>query len=140
MNIINRLLRWLSRLLSPRVKGPYPRDNKPLNQTVLYEEAKYLDAPIPNSDVEKGIIYCIAHRGKSRWLLLLCPCGCSDVITLSVQRGHIPRWSISVTAANLPTLHPSIWRDQGCFSHFWVKGGEVFWCEDTGSAIRDSHK
>jgi len=59
---------------------------------------------------------------------MLCPCGCGDSIELMVMNGVAPRWTIHADAKNRPTLHPSIWRQSGCGSHFWLKSGRVVWC------------
>ncbi|MDM9644782.1 DUF6527 family protein [Rhizobium sp. S163] len=31
--------------------------------------------------------------------------------------------------ADRPTLHPSVWRNSGCRSHFWVRRGRIAWCD-----------
>lgn len=58
-----------------------------------------------------------------------CPCGCGERIELMILRGTRPRWDISVSDAGKPSLHPSVWRNSGCRSHFWVREGRVIWCE-----------
>lgn len=58
-----------------------------------------------------------------------CPCGCSETIELIVLDGAKPRWDIKIDAARRPTLHPSVWRQRGCRSHFWVRQGRIHWCD-----------
>ncbi|MBB3979999.1 hypothetical protein GGQ64_005246 [Rhizobium azooxidifex] len=58
-----------------------------------------------------------------------CPCGCGERIELMILRGTRPRWDISVNEAGKPSLHPSVWRNSGCRSHFWVREGRVIWCD-----------
>ncbi len=60
---------------------------------------------------------------------MLCPCGCREVIELMVMEGVSPRWDVWVDDRSRPTLRPSIWRQSGCRSHFWVRGGRVIWCK-----------
>jgi hypothetical protein len=60
---------------------------------------------------------------------MLCPCGCGDTIELMVVPEIKPRWSIKADKGELPTLHPLVWRQNGCRSHFWLRGGKVFWCD-----------
>ena len=58
-----------------------------------------------------------------------CPCGCGETIELLVLDGAKPRWDVLIDKKNLPTLHPSVWRQTGCRSHFWVRKGRINWCE-----------
>lgn len=60
---------------------------------------------------------------------MLCPCGCGDTIELMVVPEVKPRWSVMVDKGGLPSLHPSVWRQSGCRSHFWIRQGKVFWCD-----------
>lgn len=60
---------------------------------------------------------------------MLCPCGCGDPIELMLIREARPRWDLRVDPKQLPTLQPSIWRNTGCRSHFWLRGGRVTWCD-----------
>ena len=39
-----------------------------------------------------------------------------------------PRWSLTLNADGTATLYPSIWRNRGCHSHFWLRGGRIQWC------------
>lgn len=61
---------------------------------------------------------------------LLCPCGCRDVIQLSLLHGDSPRWRLSFDGDELPTLVPSIRRTQGCRAHFFLRHGRVVWSDD----------
>jgi len=63
---------------------------------------------------------------------LLCPCGCRDVIQLSLLHGDSPRWRLSLDDDELPTLVPSIRRTQRCRSHFFLRHGTVIWSRDVG--------
>jgi len=41
---------------------------------------------------------------------LLCPCGCGEVIQLSLLPDDSPSWTVSFDRDGLPTLSPSVWR------------------------------
>lgn len=56
-----------------------------------------------------------------------CPCGCNAVIELLLLSSVRPHWKLTVDSLNRPTLHPSVWRAEGCKSHFWVRSGRVMW-------------
>ncbi|WP_420542275.1 DUF6527 family protein [Sedimenticola selenatireducens] len=89
--------------------------------------------PPKNEEIEERTLYYVAPSGKPKWSLFQCPCGCGSVVTLSLQAVHTPQWRLTKSVSGHPTLHPSVWRDKGCLSHFWVKEGRVFWCPDTGT-------
>lgn len=133
MKLIERFLSWLAGLFERDPENFSVEKEQYGLPDITYEEVQIVDVPVPNADVDRGVIYCIVSKQKSRWILFRCPCGCSDVITLSAQASHTPRWALLITKEKLPTLHPSIWKDKGCLSHFWIKGGRVFWCKDTGT-------
>ncbi len=71
----------------------------------------------------------LARDDGEDWCVgMQCPCGCGDIIELLVIAEARPRWDLRVGKNNKPTLHPSVWRKQGCGSHFWIKDGKVKWC------------
>lgn len=58
---------------------------------------------------------------------LLCPCGCGEIIQISLIANDSPSWHLSVNAQTGPTLNPSIWRKEGCRSHFFIRSGRIVW-------------
>lgn len=71
----------------------------------------------------------LAKDGREDWCIgLQCPCGCGRTIELLVIDEARPRWDYSVNAAGHPSLHPSVWLNSGCRSHFWLKNGRIHWC------------
>lgn len=107
-NFWRRIYRWISRQPSP-LRGQ-----------------KVEELP---DDLEPGTIY-IAGEGQFLWFVaMVCPCGCKEVIQLSLlQEGH-PRWSLTQHADGTVSLHPSVLRIVGCRSHFFICKGFVDWCE-----------
>ena len=74
---------------------------------------------IPENPVQ-GILYIIGEK-KFLWCIVMkCPCGCSDLIHLNLLRKANPRWSFKIRKRKI-TLYPSIWRENGCKSHFNVQ-------------------
>lgn len=57
-----------------------------------------------------------------------CPCGCGATIELMVLPEARPRWNVRVDDDARPTLQPSVWKQNGCRSHFWVRDGRIHWC------------
>lgn len=60
--------------------------------------------------------------------VLLCPCGCGEIVHLSLLRNDSPSWTLRLGRSNLPTLSPSVWRTRGCGSHFFLREGSIVWC------------
>lgn len=64
------------------------------------------------------------------WLAILqCPCGCGEDIHLSLLKNDSPHWGLSVGKRKAASLKPSVWRTEGCRSHFILKDGLVRWCK-----------
>lgn len=134
MSLFREWRRWLRLVSSERdISGSHGvQELPPLLFATITEVAT---SPV-NDCIRVGDFYHVVKSGRSKWALFLCPCGCSAVITLSLQRMHHPHWGLRHGATNRPTLRPSIWRDAGCLSHFWVEEGRIHWCNNTGSAPR----
>lgn len=80
---------------------------------------------LPEKIGKKELIRMI-DAGQEWSVAMLCPCGCGDTIEMMLLRSVKPRWDLHV-ARGLPTLTPSVWRNVGCRSHFWVRRGRVVW-------------
>jgi hypothetical protein len=130
MRFFDAITRWLEALGTPR-----HREETPLapHSLVAFASITFIDKPPGNHEVQGGKLYCVLAGDKPKWSLFLCPCGCRSVVTLSLQQVHWPRWRLSKTPGGRPTLYPSVWRDTGCLSHFWLRDGRVAWCCDTGT-------
>jgi hypothetical protein len=59
---------------------------------------------------------------------LLCPCGCGETIQLSLLHDDSPSWRLYQESKKRASLEPSIWRTEGCGSHFFLKRGRIIWC------------
>jgi hypothetical protein len=71
----------------------------------------------------------VVEEDGENWVAgLYCPCGCGDRIELMLLQGVRPRWDAAADAEGRPTLYPSVWRKEGCCSHFWLRNGRVRWC------------
>ena len=116
--MFKRLIGWLfPKRARPEVK-PAP---------VQYSSVRTVAVPPTLGAVERGIVFSISPGAAPTWAMLACPCGCRAVITLSLQHVHRPHWKLSVDQSGLPSLWPSVWRTQGCHSHFWLRHGRVHW-------------
>lgn len=107
MKILRRFWTWFSRVL----------------YGTRYELQGREDVP---ERVEPDLIYLIGE-GEHEWHLVMgCPCGCGSVIYLNLLPQSRPRWTYEVTCGRI-SIHPSIWRTEGCRSHFWIREGLLEW-------------
>jgi Family of unknown function (DUF6527) len=84
---------------------------------------------IPDSLAEHTL-YLIGSP-QTPWLAALrCPCGCEAPVLLNLLPEERPCWSVRRTLKGIVSLHPSIWRQVGCQSHFFLRDGRIQWCVD----------
>lgn len=67
----------------------------------------------------------IIQRGRPRWLMLKCPCGCGEDIPINLDQRAGKAWRYYEGGGRGVTLFPSIWRDTNCQSHFIVWRGRI---------------
>lgn len=68
--------------------------------------------------------------GESDYLwfaAMVCPCGCDQILYMSLMPDQRPMWNVTVHHNGGVSLHPSVWRRVGCKSHFWLKHGHIVW-------------
>jgi hypothetical protein len=71
----------------------------------------------------------LAGEGNNLWAAsMVCPCGCGEVIELNLLNQTRPCWSAQEHPDGTVTLAPSVWRQRGCRSHFFVRHGRIDWC------------
>lgn len=132
MSHFDQLWEWLKHLdRGKELRLWFERQPLP---SILFSNIRTVDNPPCNEEIEVGDFYLISPMNHPKWVLFRCPCGCNSVITLSLQKAHQPHWSAQKSVDNRPILFPSIWRDAGCMSHFWIHDGRVYWCHDTGTS------
>lgn len=134
MNVIKKIGQWIGWLFKPYSETSRSKEHyKKVEPPVLFPSINVLEKPPKNTEVPDRKFYFIMSATSPKWSMFRCPCGCGDVITLSMQTMHRPHWRLSQTSSGHPTLYPSVWRDKGCMSHFWLKDGRIYWCNDTGT-------
>lgn len=80
--------------------------------------------------IEKKTIYVLGE-GNYLWsAAMICPCGCGELIQLSLHEEGRPRWRLVTNDDKTVSLTPSIWRNNGCRSHFFLKHGRIEWCKN----------
>lgn len=77
---------------------------------------------------ENYAVYVLGTKENPWQVAFHCPCQCGDVIELFTNKQARPRWDIEFEANGLVTLYPSVFRKQGCKSHFFLRNGRIEWC------------
>ena len=74
-------------------------------------------------------LYVVVEDGYEEQASMLCPCGCKRVLHMNLLTDERPCWTLTQHDDGTATLHPSVWRQKDCRSHFWFRRGKVLWCE-----------
>jgi hypothetical protein len=67
----------------------------------------------------------LVQRGRPRILVLMCPCGCGEEITINLDSQAGPAWGHYLRGGSM-TVYPSIWRETGCESHFIILRDRIY--------------
>ena len=70
----------------------------------------------------------VVKRGTLRSVVMRCPDGCGDAITLNLDPRTDKAWRLYHSRRGL-TLFPSVWRDTGCKSHFILWDDVLYWVD-----------
>jgi hypothetical protein len=70
----------------------------------------------------------VVKRGSLRSVVMRCPDGCGDVITLNLDPRTDKAWRLYKSKKGI-TLFPSVWRDTGCQSHFVLWNDAISWVD-----------
>jgi hypothetical protein len=108
-------LRFLLRALGRRLLR-----RPPLFRTTYVEE-------LPDA-ITRGQLFVVGEDGYSWCAAMACPCGCGEALQMSLLLEGRPRWMFEEHKDGTPTLQPSVWRQVGCRSHFFLRKGVVIWC------------
>ena len=81
---------------------------------------------VPDS-LQKQVIYIAGETGHFWSVSMLCPCGCGDMIQLNLLQQVRPCWQVQTHPDQMISITPSVWRQQGCKSHFWIRHGRIDW-------------
>jgi hypothetical protein len=64
-------------------------------------------------------------RGQPRSLVMVCPCGCGDQLTINLDSRSGSAWRF-IERRGKVTLYPSVWRESGCCSHFVLWQNNIY--------------
>ncbi|KQX22123.1 DUF6527 family protein [Variovorax sp. Root434] len=70
----------------------------------------------------------LVHRGVLRSLVMACPDGCGELLTINLDARSGKAWRTYGSHEEL-SLFPSVWRQTGCKSHFILWRSKIYWCD-----------
>ena len=88
--------------------------------------------------IDANALY-IMGESKYFWSILLrCPCGCGDILQLNLHRDTHPFWDMKFHINGSLSISPSVWKKDGCRSHFFIKRSNIIWAR--GIQKNESYK
>jgi hypothetical protein len=86
----------------------------------------YVDDP-PDAPARRRL-YVVGTPDDPFQAVMDCPCGCRTPIFLDLVKSQgAQHWRLRIAPNGCPSLVPSVWRVDGCRSHFWLKEGRIRW-------------
>jgi hypothetical protein len=85
-----------------------------------------------DDEIAPGVLYVVGGKEYQKWAYFRCPTNSGEIIQLSLMKNRRPCWSVKADWMQRATVHPSVRQTAGSFAHFWVKGGKVNLCPDSG--------
>ena len=87
---------------------------------------KFVDE-IPEKISDKCVfVECNSGKDENYYAYFSCPCGCGDILTLNLIPDVSPVWRVDGDKGDF-SIYPSVWRTNGCKSHFWIRNNNVRW-------------
>lgn len=90
-------------------------------------EVRFVEEMPDPTTIHTGIITVVGGVDWTKWILFKCPCGCGEVLTLSLMKSFKPRWRLKLDKKNRITISPSVWKKDGCRSHFYIRKSKLKW-------------
>lgn len=72
-------------------------------------------------ELTTGVLVLVMPNRRPKSLKFLCPCGCSEIISVNLMPGNERAWRVDYNAKLGLSLWPSVWRTSGCCSHFILR-------------------
>lgn len=83
--------------------------------------------------LDSAAVYVLGESEYCWFVAMTCPCGCKSILQMSLLADAKPRWRLTEHGDGTVTLHPSVWRTEGCRSHFFLRHGFIKWCPVSNS-------
>jgi hypothetical protein len=85
-------------------------------------------------------LYIVGDRGEDWYAGMVCPCGCGALIELNLVPPGRPCWRVNERLDGRLSMSPSVWRQEGCRSHFWIRGGRIVWVRESRGNQKRRHR
>ena len=72
-------------------------------------------------EITGNTIYIIGAYRQPQYAVFQCPCGCGRIVELNLNKESSPSWALKWHVLGTISFSPSIWRKDGCRSHFFSK-------------------
>lgn len=69
----------------------------------------------------------IVERGVRRSLVMRCPDGCGETLAINLDRRAGKAWCLHAEKNATLSLYPSVWKADGCRSHFIIRQSRIIW-------------
>jgi hypothetical protein len=109
MNMFRKIWQWVRQLFARQIR---------------YRAAFMDESP---DRLKRDIVYLIGDKDAPWAASFICPCECGEVISISLIETDSPTWTVEVEKSGAVTIAPSVWRQRGCKSHFFIHDGCVIW-------------
>ncbi|NDE90130.1 MAG: hypothetical protein EB059_03190 [Alphaproteobacteria bacterium] len=85
-----------------------------------------VDGSLPRI-LKKHKLYILKEDSELWQASMVCPCGCAEILEMNLLPDERPQWEFTMDEERRASLHPSVWRQIGCRSHFFLKKGKIIW-------------
>lgn len=90
-------------------------------------QLRYVDE-LPEMVTDK-VIYIVGEMNFPWLLAFKCPCGCQNLIQLNLLKDVEPCWRFKIDKKKKINIYPSVWRINGCKSHFFIRKSKIQWAK-----------
>lgn len=118
IKFIKKFLRWIYNIFRNE------SDIVISQKTDFYTYEYVIDLP---DELSLNKIFIVKDGFLPELLAMQCPCGCNEKIFLNLLEDATPLWKFNFTNDGNINVHPSVWRNLGCKSHFFIRNGKIDW-------------
>jgi hypothetical protein len=121
---------WLTGIFSsPKLDESLPdpelpqRIRKQIRRTVNYSSYLIVDSQAAATEAikDKARLVIVGTKQKPKSLLMLCPCGCQELLRINLSPAQGKAWRVNYLSDTSMSLYPSVDLDQRCRAHFIVR-------------------
>ena len=94
---------------------------------IIKYATKLVESRPTQDSISDQAVTIVGQKDYKKWAVMKCPCGCGDILNLSLMRNIEPNWHLNIDNLGRLTLSPSIWKTDGCRSHFYLRQSKVIW-------------